>query len=283
MRTGAGLIAGPIAGSIMPVFAGVLALSSSFAFAADPWADRVVEYNAGLNPAAGRTNPATALGEPTRFTGVAAGFPGAVTPFSPAFEADEIVSIGAGGSLTLAFDEPIIDDPANPFGIDLLVFGNSFVFDDINFTDLALVFSSDGGRIEVSADGADWREIIGVEADGLFPTLGYADTSSYFGAPAGIVPTDFTLPVDPSVNLIGLNFAQILAAYGGSGGGAGVDLASVGLSSASFVRFSLPAGATGNIEIDGVSDVRAIPAPASVLVITGGLFASMAASRRRRS
>ena len=234
MRTGAGLVAGPIAGSIVPVFAGVLALSSSFAFAADPWADRVVEYNAGLNPAAGRTNPATALGEPTRFTGVAAGFPGAVTPFSPAFEADEIVSIGAGGSLSLAFDEPITDDADNPFGIDLLVFGNSFVFDDINFTDLARVLSSDGGRIEVSADGVDWREIIGVEADGLFPTLGYADTSSYF-------------------------------------------------SSASFVRFSLPAGATGNIEIDGVSDVRAIPAPASVLVITGGLFASMAASRRRRS
>jgi len=280
MRTAIGLAAGLALGLIVPAFAGVLVPSlSPVALAADPWADRVVGYVQGLNPAAGRTNPATALGEPTRFTGVASGFPGAVTPFSPAFEASEIVSIGAGGSLTLAFDEPITDDTDNPFGIDLLVFGNSFVFDDVNFTDLALVFSSDGGRIEVSADGVDWRLISGVEADGLFPTLGYVDTASFFGAPAGVMPTDFTRPVDPTLDLIGLNFAQIIAAYGGAGGGAGVDLASVGLSSASFVRLSLPAGVSGNIEIDGVSDVRAIPAPASLLVLVGGLVAA----RRRRS
>ncbi len=262
------------------VVSGALAagLVSGAALAADPWADSVVLYEPGQSPSAGRTNPLTALGEPTRFTGVAAGFPGAVTPFSPAFEASEIVSIGAGGSLTLAFDEPVLDDALNPFGIDLLVFGNSFVFDDVAFADIARVLSSDGGQIEVSADGVDWRLVPGLDADGLFPTLGYADTSAYFGAPAGSVPTDFTRPVDPALNLIGMDFAQILAAYAGSGGGAGVDLASVGLSSASFVRLSLPAGVTGNIEIDAVSDVRAIPAPAGVAVVAMGLFIS----RRRR-
>jgi hypothetical protein len=268
--------------SVVPAIAGALVVlaSTSVALATDPWADAVVDYVPGIGPAAGRTNPATALGEPTRFSGVASGFPGAVTPFSPAFEANEIVSIGAGGSLTLSFNEPITDDPNNPFGIDLLVFGNSFLYDDVNFTDLALVLSADGGVIEVSADGVDWRTVPNVQADGLFPTLGYVDTSAYFGAPAGNIPTDFTLPVDPSLNPIGLNFQQILAAYNGSGGGAGVDLASVGLSSASFVRLSLPAGASGNIEIDAVSDVRAIPAPGAVVA-----FAALAAitARRRRN
>jgi hypothetical protein len=41
---------------------------SGSARAADPWADAVVSYIPGSNPAAGFTDPAAALGAPTRFT-----------------------------------------------------------------------------------------------------------------------------------------------------------------------------------------------------------------------
>ena len=109
-----------------------LACYNSQATAADPWADHVVSYVQGTgvgndfvtgNPV---NNPLTALGEPTRFTSDPANFGGPTTPFSSAYRDDEIVSIGAGGSLTLQFDEPVVDHPLNPFGFDLLVFGNAF-------------------------------------------------------------------------------------------------------------------------------------------------------------
>ncbi len=68
----------------------------------------------------------------------------------------------------------------------------------------------------------------------------------------------FTRPVNPSVGLdelLGLEFAQLLALYGGSGGGTGVDLGSLGLEAISFVRISTPLDAIANVEIDAFSDV----------------------------
>jgi len=39
----------------------------------------------------------------------------------------KLVSLGGfGGSITLGFDRPIYDDPRNPYGMDLIVFGNAF-------------------------------------------------------------------------------------------------------------------------------------------------------------
>ena len=97
-------------------------------------ADNVIHYVMGadvadVNDVAGDPfiDPTTALGEPTRFTSEPQLFGGAVTPFQSPFRANEVVSIGEGGRLVLEFDEPVVDDPANPFGIDLLIFGNSFL------------------------------------------------------------------------------------------------------------------------------------------------------------
>src|SRR5690606_33848595 len=85
---------------------------SAAALAADPWADRVVSYEAGDEPAPGYTDPSRALGEPTRLAGVGV-FPTAVTPFNPPWMPEELVSLGRGGSLVVAFDEPVTDDPLN--------------------------------------------------------------------------------------------------------------------------------------------------------------------------
>ena len=56
----------------------------------------------------------------------------------------------------------------------------------------------------------------------------------------GSVPSDFTKPVDPSFDVAGLNTAGVVAGYDGSGGGAGIDLASVGLSEISYVKVFNP-------------------------------------------
>lgn len=259
---------------------GVMTIGVS-ALAADPWADRVVSYGPGVGADAAYGNAAVATGSPERFTGENTPFgpfPSSVTPFAGAFGTDEVVSIGRGGSLTVAFDEPVLNDPQNPYGIDLLVFGNSF-FTNPQFAPVALGISADGGTVEISPDGATWYLVTGAVADGLFPTLGYIDESNPFGGLSeGLVPTDFTKPVDPSFNWVGQDLNGLIAGYAGSGGGAGIDIGVLGLSQISFVRVSLAADASGNIEIDAFSDVTAVPSPASAVL----LVAAVALRRRRR-
>ena len=232
----------------------------------DPWADRVVSFTAGKNPAPGYADPTTALGEPSRFTGVGS-FPGAVTPFNPPFDTDQLVSLGAGGELIVAFDEPVRNDPLNPFGIDLLVFGSTG-FVDTSFPNglVGGLFGNEGGSISVSPDGTSWFDVAGVVGDGIFPTMGYQDLTGPYDPMAGSLPTDFTVPVDPTFDPMGSTFAEIVAAYSGSGGGAGVDIGSLGLSEISFIRVRHAAGLPGSPEIDAFADVRAVPGPGTAVI-----------------
>lgn len=251
----------------------ILLLGAS-ACSANPWADSVVQYDAGTDGAVGFDDPTAALGAPTRFTSPASQFGGPVTPFNPPFGQDEIVSIGEGGSLTVAFDEPVTDDPLNPYGIDLLVFGNAFLGLDFDAGVATGGIAAEGGEIEVSTDGVVFVPVPGVDADGAFPTLGFSDITEPFPSDA-MVPADFTRPVDPSLtiaDLTDLTTAEIVAVYGGSGGGAGIDIGALGLSEVSFVRITNPMGAGLSPEIDAVVDVRAIPEPAGALVALAGLL-----------
>lgn len=247
--------------------------------AADPWADSVESYTPGDAAGGGFEVSEVALGEPTRFTGELAGFAGAVTPFNPPFESDEIVSVGFGGELILGFDEPVTDDPQNPFGIDLLIFGNTGYIDaDFPNGLVGGLFGMDGGLVELSADGLTWIAVDGVGADGPFPTLGYSDLSGPFDVGPGEVLSDFTKPVDPDFEAFGKVFGELVAGYAGSGGGAGIDIGRVGLSEVSFVRISDLTDDGSSVEIDALSDV-AVPAPS---VLAAGALALAAGTRRRR-
>lgn len=224
--------------------------------AADPWADTVVAYVPGSGAGA-FTDPEAALGAPARDSGAGID-PGVVSPFQPAWMPTELVSVGPGGSLVVAFDEPVTDDPANPFGIDLLIFGNAFFIDGDAPSGLVAGLAAEGGAIEVSLDGVAWTAVPGVAAEGLFPTRGWIDAGPYDDAP-GAVPTDFTLPIDPALALqdvMSLDWEGLTLLYGASGGGTGIDLAPLGLEAIRFVRFT-PDGASA-FEIDGLADVRPV-------------------------
>lgn len=233
---------------------------------ADPWADTVITYDPGRNAADGFTDPTTAIGEPERFTGEGI-FPSVVSPFNPPFGIEEIVSIGGGGQLVLAFDEPVLDDPNNPFGIDLLIFGNT------GFIDAAWpngvvdgMFGNDGGTIEISPDGENWTAVPKLVADGLWPTVGYLDSGPYDELP-GSLTTEFTHPLNPQLtfdDVLGLDYAELLGLYDGSGGGIGIDLGMLGLEAISFVRISVSMDAPTNAEVDAISDVAPMFEPADL-------------------
>jgi len=100
--------------SLLLVVAGVL---GGNAIGVSPFAARVVEYA----PAPGQwvnderfNQPTAALGEP--FGG------GLAEPG----DANVVTLGGFGGSITLAFDHTVLDDPRNFFGMDAIVFGNAF-------------------------------------------------------------------------------------------------------------------------------------------------------------
>ena len=234
----------------------------------DPFADQVVSYDQGANPAPGYTDPSTALCSPQRFTGEGV-YPSVVSPFSPPFGLDEIVSIGAGGHLVVRFDTPVTDDPGNPFGIDLLIFGNTgFIDADWPNGIVGGILGDDGGVVELSADGDEWILVSGIPADGLLPTAGYLDAGPYDEVP-GSSPTNFTRPVDPDLTLgdfMGLDHQDLIDLYAGAGGGTGIDLATVGLAAASYVRITNPGdpATTPAIEIDALSDVSPDGGPADI-------------------
>ena len=242
----------------------ILAMASSVLVsttAPAQFASSVISYERGTGFAANFTNSSAALGAPTPGIGV--------TPYAPPFSTSQLVSIGSGGWLTLQLNTPILNDASHPFGIDFLLFGNSF-FVTTNGTGAsartsgAIFTSSVSTRVEVSADGSSWFTL----DPSLAPTVGT------------LFPTDGTgnplTPVNPALtssDFAGLNLAGIRSLYNGSAGGAGFDLGwardsdgnFVDLESASYVRINVLSGRT---QIDAVS---AVPEPATGALLLVGL------------
>jgi len=238
----------------------VLALASSlFSFTAQAqYAEAVVSYVPGVGFSPGFTNPAAALGEPSRIT--PGTFGGDVDPFDPPY--------GAGGSLTVKFGRPVLNHPRNRFGIDFIIFGNSgFIitnaFDPNTFdwigtpaTDGSLFGNNAGAsRVSVSRDGTVFYELnptVALPVDALLPTDG---------------SVDFHVPADPSLtqaDFAGLTLEGIRALYYGSAGGAGYDISTaqdaqgraVMLPEINYVRVEI---LSGKAEVDGFAAVFVPP------------------------
>ena len=106
---------------------------------AEPFADRVVAHVVGTGGGAGEGGlPAVVLGPP-RGGGAFQG-------------ATDTLSLGLGGTITLAFDDNVIVDGPGP---DLLVFENAFL--PTGATTLAPF--AEPAVVEVSGDGVDWHAL----------------------------------------------------------------------------------------------------------------------------
>src|SRR3954462_2680887 len=237
----------------------------------------VAGYTAGSGVTAGYNDPTHALGAPTTYIGYQN-----ADPFNPAYQAEHLVSIGAGGSLTVPFGSPIQNNPDNPYGLAFLIFGNAgFVITNGDFsgggrTDGTLFANNPGEtRVWVSADGVTFYQLnssLAPVADGMFPT----DAN---GNPQ--------LPVNPALgpgNFVGADLAGIRSLYNGSGGGTGYDISwaldasgqSVFLPSVDYVRIDV---LSGKADIDALSVV--VPEPGTGALMSAGVGIFFWCRRRR--
>ena len=240
------------------------------------FASSVVSYTEGSGVNSGYNDPTSALGAPSTETMDPIYGSSPVDPFDAPYLSSQIVGIGTGGSMTLQFNTPIENNPANPFGMDFIIFGHAgFNITNGDYSGGGITDGSlyTGGtsdvRVSVSSDGSTFytlNPVFAPQVDGLFPTDGSGNPF---------------LPVNPSLtasDFAGQDLAGIRALYSGSAGGAAFDLAwaidsngqSVSLSSVSYVRLDVLNDGTPAY-IDAISIV---PEPATwTLALAGvGLF-----------
>jgi len=262
---------------------------------ADSFAAEVISYNAGTTPATrdyynsswayvetvSLMNSPAALGKPTGFVVEPYDPPGAiVSPFSPAANPDQIVSIGEGGHLTLRLENYAVAGDGDEIGL----FANVGVY---TFGTTSGTFGIDEVTVDVSYDGSDWRSLGPITVD--IPTDVWLNASDpYLTSTEGLIEADFSKPFTGELSgLLGKTYAEIKASFDGSAGGYWLDLSSTGLTEVGYIRFSVADDGTDvdlNFELDAVSVASghigaAVPEPCSLGVLA---LAGTCLLRRRR-
>jgi hypothetical protein len=227
---------------------------------AGEFADAVVSYEPGTGTSPRFQHPAAALGAPSQVNP----FGESTDPFDPPYGTNQIVSIGAGGSLVLRFHTPLLNHPNNAYGYDFIIFGNTgfiitneFSLETFNWigtpaTDGSLFAANPGDtRVSVSRDGATFYALnsaIAPLADGPFPPDGAGD------------PHLPTMPGLTTADFAGATLDDLRTLYQGSAGGTPYDISwavdaagrIVRLPEINFIRIDV---LSGKSEIDAVSAV----------------------------
>ncbi len=156
----------------------------------NPWGDEVVSIHYGTNAGFGQPYfPGNILGGPDT----------SASWFSPAYDPQQLLTLGRGGEIVLAFRDGGIYDSS---GADFTVFSNPF---EVHASG---EFYRKCGIVSVSEDGLHWHE---------FPF----DTTTFRGL-CGATPTNGSAnPLDPAVS-----------------GGDSFDLSDIGLNHAVFVKIT---------------------------------------------
>jgi len=165
------------------------------------------------------------------------------------------------GEIIVEFDPPIYDDPANWYGLDFTVFGNSaFVgsgYVTYN-TDMSTYRINNNASIvgesviiSVSPNGSDWYQYSLPVADSYWPTNSFswdAENHTWGGE------LDPAKPVDPNLtpnDFAGRYVVDAIELYKGSAGGTSYDLAQSGFGWIKYIKLTSKGG-----EVDAVARVR---------------------------
>ena len=292
---------------------------------ASPYATDLISYSASLDGNTGLYNdPNAVIGMPT--TNFANTWGSTATArvklVEPAYNVDlngdkVITTLNVDQYIVVGFDHQVMDDENNPYGQDFLVFGNSFytgsgtVSDATNmntyqfnygggftgagwFEDVLVSVSQgavEAGMNPLDPDTWDWYTYSdGPYGDNAFPTNAYlwdAENAQWTDT-----LSDFTTPVNPDaidelIGGTGVAAADAIAAYEGSGGGTGFDLAALNdlypdldLDWIQYIKVEGVTGMAGG-EIDAFSDVAPVPVPAAVWLLGSGLIGIVGVRRKR--
>lgn len=268
------------------VFAAIfLFASTAFAEFSD-FASEVVDYSGSFGPSP-YDDPYSVLGKPStvckNLGGTEPNF--RVKLVEPAYYVDlndkkVVTTLNPNAFIVVKFDHKVVDYPGNLYGIDLIVFGNSYFYagnisDSTNMNTYTL--TNDGWfeqiEVSVSQDGLTWYGFDnGPYADDLFPTQAYKwDRQNTRWTDREM---DFTKPVDPNLDYSDFEYisaADAIDLYDGSGGGTGYDLRNLtdynnltvdpntGYRWIQYVKVKGTAESQG--EIDAVSDAAACGDP----------------------
>jgi hypothetical protein len=229
-------------------------------------------------------HPEYALGRPTidttgDYNAADPDTPVTVIPVYQALRIWEIVSVGENGELILKFDHQVANDPRNPAGIDLIIFGNANQSigstywtngDPAAVTISSTYVQEEPGIVSVAQyhdpqnpGPTTWYEFPDNAADTWAPTLGRIydpenappeqPNNGYWGA-----ATNPLIPFNPLLgpgDFAGETVADAVKKYGYGAGGTGFDLAKVGVDWIQYVRITNPDGSSYTPEIDAVADV----------------------------
>lgn len=191
-----------------------------------------------------------------------------------------LLTLSDGSRVIAEFDPPLTNDPAHPYGVDFLVFGNAFyvadaaVSDDTSLAALRLTggwfaepllvsvspgFTGAPNEREDDPDSWPWYTYeSGPYADTAFPTQAWVwDHAAGRWSPE---PADFTVPVNPALSELwaggGWLATDVMKLYGRSAGGTGFDLTPSGFAAVRYVRVEGRAPDRADGEVDAITRVR---------------------------
>lgn len=235
-----------------------------------PYAAALVDYQGPFGEGA-YSYPEAVLGKPATQFKDGAGVTSRVKVVEPAYvygldDEPLITTLNAGSYITVRFDHKVLDDSENPYGIDFIVFGNSFfstggitVNDDSDMNETPLNGSGwfEKVTVSVSQDGETWYTYNdGPYGDAIFPTQAYQwDEENNQWTDTEM---DWTRPVNPSLTLEdfeGKTAAGAIAMYKGSAGGTGFDLSESGYEWIQYIKVRGLEGEFAEGEIDAFADV----------------------------
>ncbi len=223
------------------------------------FAVQVVSFS-GVSTNAPYNDPAAILGQPTlTFVDIAEdGVTNRTSIIDPPYNvapngSNVITEITNGGQITVMMGRKVCHNPNNPYGTDLMVFGNSFftasgfsgAVSDATDLDTALLGFGLAGHsttVSVSQDGTNWYTF--PNTANLFPDNAYRwDDPNQSWTDEQLNPNK---PLNPSVygtSFDGQTVAYALNQFIGSAGGTGYDLQASGFPWIQYVRVQPGPGA----------------------------------------
>jgi hypothetical protein len=194
-----------------------------------------------------------------------------------------LLKIDNGGQVTVQMGRKIYADPHHPYGVDLIIYGNSCfdglstgtgtVSDNTDLSTATLTSSSILGHpadVSVSQDGVTWFTFTNVQM--VFPDQAYRwDDTNASWTDEQMNPTKPLNPYLYTNNFAGQTVAEALDQFSGASGGTGYSLHKLGLPWIQYVRIQ-PAPGTYSV-IDAIAAADPVTTGDALTIASGNIAA----------